>query len=1036
MAINLGDINFGLGPDTTRLEKARSQILAFGQAVNKAARDQSDGARAAEAAMRRQEAALVRVLNQTLKMNDAIRQSGANPTYFNSTTTAINRLVKEIGTGQASALQFQRGMEDVTTTLSRTQRALNAHMVAQQDLAREEKIADDALAQQEQWSIRVSKAMFAATQQVENYNAQVARTRAPSTLSNSANAALTGLQGNLNGPQTNMSFLGAQQQFKAAMTANSNALRDFNRLGQDSKVADALARISNVALLLNGPLGGIAARFNLLSTLSDKVSLSTAAMVLGVAGGIFAFEKLGAAAVSAAKEFQTVQLGLNAVNDNMKTTTLEMSYLMDVSNRSGQAFSSIAHEFLTLKAASEGTNLAGEKTREIFEEITFSAAKLGLGSEATGRALYAIQQIMSKGRVEAQELRQQLGNDLPGAAAVMARALGVTTSELAKMMKQGKVTSDALIPFAKEYARTLNVDVKGSIDTINTAEGRLNNAFLNFNRAVDTSIGFSKAYTASINILIGALTFLTDHISTIIKVAGTAAISIGFMFAPQIIGGFVVLINMIKAATVAMVSFNIAVDANPFGKLLTIIVRLALAVAGAVIGFKVMDSLVGGQAVSSSDSLTASINENAKALIGVANKSKDFQAQLRTQIELEITAAEAALNLAGAEYQAAQAASKTNTLGSGFEKVMGFAAVLTGMGSADEVIKRIDAASSQPVDDALAKINEARNQLQALSKQYVQLGTLGTNPSNGDDGTALTSGMTKGMREASEAIADTKAQYDRLLATPAQQQFLTAQDSLNKSIREFHDKLVDAKVPAAAVATLTGEFADNATRLANLKLQLAEFPNIFTKLGETLGTAMDSGMGQFIDDVASGADALTSLASIGRSVALDLIKTFAQLAVINPLKNLLGIDAGGGTSFPSFNLFGAIGSLLTGGGSSGGLTPATYDSALPTFAGGGSFTVGGSNGGVDKQLVKFYATRGENVTVANSNSGSANDNSIRAIDLHVHLQGANGDAAIEAAVDRGIASAVEHLNNTNTQRTQQALINGRLTRVPGFRSSK
>lgn len=85
-----------------------------------------------------------------------------------------------------------------------------------------------------------------------------------------------------------------------------------------------------------------------------------------------------------------------------------------------------------------------------------------------------------------------------------------------------------------------------------------------------------------------------------------------------------------------------------------------------------------------------------------------------------------------------------------------------------------------------------------------------------------------------------------------------------------------------------------------------------------------------------------SLRQVLASLAQDIAKIFIKLALLKPLEN----------SFTSL-----LGGL---GGSTGGLFGGL---ALPGFANGGSFEVGGS-GGIDRQLVAFRATPRERVDIS------------------------------------------------------------------------
>jgi len=64
-------------------------------------------------------------------------------------------------------------------------------------------------------------------------------------------------------------------------------------------------------------------------------------------------------------------------------------------------------------------------------------------------ALRATAQVFSKGKVSAEELRQQIGERLPGAFALFAKSMGKTPQELDKMLEQGQVTLNDFMGFVR-----------------------------------------------------------------------------------------------------------------------------------------------------------------------------------------------------------------------------------------------------------------------------------------------------------------------------------------------------------------------------------------------------------------------------------------------------------------------------------------------------------------------------------------------------------------------------------------------------------
>ena len=58
----------------------------------------------------------------------------------------------------------------------------------------------------------------------------------------------------------------------------------------------------------------------------------------------------------------------------------------------------------------------------------------------------------------------------------MADGLGVTTAELTKMLEQGQVTSDALLPFADELTKRFGPGLGDALKSVTAQIGRLGNA--------------------------------------------------------------------------------------------------------------------------------------------------------------------------------------------------------------------------------------------------------------------------------------------------------------------------------------------------------------------------------------------------------------------------------------------------------------------------------------------------------------------------------------------------------------------------------
>ncbi|WP_104565850.1 tape measure protein [Ralstonia mannitolilytica] len=171
-----------------------------------------------------------------------------------------------------------------------------------------------------------------------------------------------------------------------------------------------------------------------------------------------------------------IKTGLTAITGSSEKATAEFGFVREEAQRLGLNLATVSQEYTKLAAATRGTNLEGAKTREIFSAVTEASTVLGLSSEETAGALLAIQQMVSKGTVAAEELRGQLGERLPGAFQIAARAMGTTTQGLGHLLEQGGVAADVFLPkFAAELRKTFQDGLPAAMNSARAEFARLQN---------------------------------------------------------------------------------------------------------------------------------------------------------------------------------------------------------------------------------------------------------------------------------------------------------------------------------------------------------------------------------------------------------------------------------------------------------------------------------------------------------------------------------------------------------------------------------
>lgn len=164
--------------------------------------------------------------------------------------------------------------------------------------------------------------------------------------------------------------------------------------------------------------------------------------------------QLGKEAIKVSRDFERLELSLETTFGG--EAPAQMAFLREEAKRLGVDLRESAAGFASLAASTKGV-LTLKQTQELFSATAEASTALGLSSQKTGMLLKALSQIASKGTLSAEELRQQMGEHLPGAFKLAADSMGVTTKELNKMLEQGEITAKEFLPrFTQELKKAFH----------------------------------------------------------------------------------------------------------------------------------------------------------------------------------------------------------------------------------------------------------------------------------------------------------------------------------------------------------------------------------------------------------------------------------------------------------------------------------------------------------------------------------------------------------------------------------------------------
>lgn len=273
-----------------------------------------------------------------------------------------------------------------------------------------------------------------------------------------------------------------------------------------SQVNNQLNNTVNLSNRVSNAIGGVRASSDLLTRAFQM--LTTRMIAAFSINAVIDFTK---SLVDVERQFEILQNRINFVAGTTTGGEAVFGRLQKTANELGIGIQELTEGFSGFAIAAKMAGFSSAAAEEIFSKVATSLRAAGASSLQTQRAFYALQQMLSKGVVAAEELRRQLGEALPGASDLMTRAYNrlhpgqeLTNRQFTKMLEEGKIISAEILP---EFARVLEQEFgpalsgkKNSLDAILT---RISNQFIEFKKNL-SDLDFIK------NAFGGLATFLTD----------------------------------------------------------------------------------------------------------------------------------------------------------------------------------------------------------------------------------------------------------------------------------------------------------------------------------------------------------------------------------------------------------------------------------------------------------------------------------------------------------------------------------------------
>ena len=202
-------------------------------------------------------------------------------------------------------------------------------------------------------------------------------------------------------------------------------------------------------------------------------ALSQGVQQFAAAYGLF---EAGREFINANTQLEVLRRTMTLATGSTQEAEKQIQFLRDTANSSGIAIGAITSSFIKFQTSARLAGIDAKIVNEVFAATTNAAGQLGLSGDKVSLMLDALAQTASKGVVSMEELRQQLGDSLPGALGITAKGLGITEAQLVKLVESGQLLTEDFLPAFRDGLRGAFGDGTKQVEGFAASWARLKNA--------------------------------------------------------------------------------------------------------------------------------------------------------------------------------------------------------------------------------------------------------------------------------------------------------------------------------------------------------------------------------------------------------------------------------------------------------------------------------------------------------------------------------------------------------------------------------
>ncbi|EDB3635849.1 phage tail tape measure protein [Salmonella enterica subsp. enterica serovar Oranienburg] len=264
---------------------------------------------------------------------------------------------------------------------------------------------------------------------------------------------------------------------------------------------------------------------------------SSAMGLAGAFAGAYATGHL----ISLADEWSSVNARLKQASQSTDDFNQSQRTLMDISQRTGTAFSDNANLFARSAASMREFGYSSEEVLNVTEAISTGLKLSGASTAEASSVITQFSQALAQGVLRGEEFNSVNDNG-DRVIRALASGMGVARKDLKAMADAGQLTADKVVPALISQLGSLREEYNAMPQTVSAATTKIENAFMAWVGGANEASGVSRTLT-------GALNGIADNIDEVATAAGVlVAVGAARWFGDMASGAFSATSGLLNAA--------------------------------------------------------------------------------------------------------------------------------------------------------------------------------------------------------------------------------------------------------------------------------------------------------------------------------------------------------------------------------------------------------------------------------------------------------------------------------------------------------